>query len=56
MEVFIGPKSERGGKKFVRLSFFASHGCGEHRLSRKDMMELKKDYEYQRDNTMPWDK
>ena len=21
--------------KFVRLSFFASHGCGEHRLSRK---------------------
>ena len=54
MEVFIGPKSERGGKRFVRLSF-ASHGCGEHRLSRKDMMELKKDYEYQRDNTMPWD-
>ncbi len=55
MDVFIGPKSDRGGKKFVRLSF-ASHGCGEHRLTRGTMLQLKKEYERQKNNVMPWDK
>ena len=55
MDMFIGPKSEKGGKKFVRITM-AAHGGMEHRVSRKAMNELRKDYEYQKNNTMPWDR
>ena len=55
MDMFIGPKSEKGGKKFVRITM-AAHGGMEHRVSRIAMNQLRKDYEYQKNNTMPWDR
>ena len=59
IDVFIGPKKtgDEGNfkKKFVRMSFSGRAGF-EHRVSRRDMIALKEEYNRQKNNPMPWDR
>ena len=42
-------------KKFVRMSFSGRAGF-EHRVSRRDMIALKEEYNRQKNNPMSWDR
>lgn len=55
-DIFVGPKKGTDPKdRFVRFSSSAQFGC-EHRFTYNQMEELHKEYFYQKENKMPWDK
>jgi|SaaInlV_100m_DNA_5_1039725.scaffolds.fasta_scaffold105839_2 hypothetical protein len=55
-DIFVGPKkSPEGRERFVRFSGYGQYGT-EHRFSYNQMRELNKEYFYQKNNKMPWDK
>ncbi|MDA9373944.1 hypothetical protein N9R43_01045 [bacterium] len=54
-EIFVGPKKGENKERFVRFSSSAQFGT-EHRFSYAEMNELTRQYWYQKENKMPWDK
>lgn len=57
--VFVGPKKSKDstheGEKFVRMSIMSQYGT-EHRFPFRVFLELEREYIYQKNNVMPWDK
>ena len=50
-----GPRPERKLDPYVRFSISIGYGTFHHRLTYNDMLQLEKEYFYQKNNKMYWD-